>query len=370
MGLTAEHLPLNDDFLEPAILECLLELVHSGSIREPLAGLCDALQTGLNAESCEILFAGAGNAGPVIVAMSDKATSSSPPLDPEKWRALARLGDGMQAADSPRSLLFPMRHGNSLVAALHLHWRNAEAIPLVSLDSVSNATPLLTRIMVNAQLAQQQKRHDLYEERATISRELHDSLAQSLTYLKIQASRLDQALNPKDRESVTQEGATEILEELKTTLSDAYRQLRELMTTFRLTMHGKSFRHAVRDSVEEFTNRSNIAFELNNAWNDEALSVDEEIQVLQIIREALYNIVRHSRADHARISLAFRVNSYRLRISDNGIGLNPERRKLRHHGLVIMQERTRRLDGNMRISTPKDGGTLIEIHFIPRGLRQ
>ena len=71
-----------------------------------------------------------------------------------------------------------------------------------------------------------------------------------------------------------------------------------------------------------------------------------------------------------RISLTCQANDYRLSIHDNGIGVNPERKKVRHHGLVIMQERSLRLDGSMRISSPEDGGTLIEIRFTPQGLRQ
>jgi len=89
---------------------------------------------------------------------------------------------------------------------------------------------------------------------------------------------------------------------------------------------------------------------------------------LQIIREALYNIVRHSQADHARISLTHHGNVHRLNIRDNGIGMHAGHRKLRNHGLVIMQERARRLDGAMRIAAPDEGGTQIEIKFTPRAM--
>lgn len=343
--------------------------MHSGSIRNPLTRLCESFRAGLDADSCEIFLAGTGGSEPALAARSDITGNPTASLTPAQWKALARIGSDSQAAESDRSLLFPLRHGKLMVAALRMGWRNRQSMPMERIGTVADQVPLLSRMMVSVQLAQQQRRHDLYEERASISRELHDSLAQSLTYLKIQASRLDKALPRRGNETATSDEAMEVLGELKSTLSDAYRQLRELMTTFRLTMHGKSFRHAVRDSVDEFTTRSNIAFELDNAWRDDVLSVEEEMQVLQIVREALYNIVRHSRADHARVSLTSRDNVYRLSIEDNGIGVNPDRRKLRHHGLVIMQERSRRLDGAMQISSPDPGGTLIDIHFTPRVLR-
>jgi nitrate/nitrite-specific signal transduction histidine kinase len=79
--------------------------------------------------------------------------------------------------------------------------------------------------------ATRDRRLALLEERATIARELHDSLAQSLSYLKIQVSRLDAALRRPNGAAV----ARPIIEGLREGLSGAYRQLREILTTFRLT---------------------------------------------------------------------------------------------------------------------------------------
>ncbi len=358
-----------DERFESATQDCLLELVHSSSIRAPLTRLCDTCRAILGADTCEMYLSGVGGAEPVLMAAGGPANKRPGPLDTRHWKALARLTTGYEAAaESPRALLFPLRHERLLVAALRITWPAATSIPGPELERFTRMVPLMARIMISVQLAQQQRRHDLYEERAAISRELHDSLAQSLAYLKIQASRLDQSLQNTSEPDPVGSPPEDILGDLRETLRDAYRQLRELMTTFRLTMHGKSFRHAVRDSVDEFTIRSNIGFELDNAWRDDVLSVEEEMQVLQIIREALYNIVRHSQADHARISLTHHGNVHRLNIQDNGIGMNAGHRKLRNLGLVIMQERARRLDGAMRIAAPDEGGTQIEITFTPRAM--
>ena len=351
--------------LAAAVQDCLLELVHSGSTRAPLARLCDSCRNLLLAESCEIYVAGAGLSDPVLVAASEQRDN---PLTLAQWKSLAAIAVDATAAESGDSLLFPLRHEGNLVGAMRAHWSENAIRNHESLEQFADMVPLLARIMVSVQLAHQQRRHDLYEERAAISRELHDSLAQSLTYLKIQASRLDQSLGSAIHDDALPLPG-EILNEFRSTLSDAYRQLRELMTTFRLTMHGKSFRHAVREAVDEFTDRSNIGFELDNAWRDDSLTVEEEMQVLQIIREALYNVVRHSRADLARVSLSIRDNTYRVQIEDNGVGMNAAQRKNRHHGLVIMQERTSRLDGSLRITPPQRGGTIIELEFVPRAMR-
>mgnify|MGYP002736535440 CR=1 FL=1 len=70
----------------------------------------------------------------------------------------------------------------------------------------------------------------LMEERAIIGRELHDSLAQVLSYLRIQLTLLKRAI-PEDNAP-----AQAIMDDFSRALHDASRQLRELLTTFRLSL--------------------------------------------------------------------------------------------------------------------------------------
>src|SRR5690625_2362140 len=73
------------------------------------------------------------------------------------------------------------------------------------------------------------RRLTLVHERTVIARELHDSLAQALSYLKIQVTRLNRALAKDDKATLQ-----DVSNELQEGLNSAYRQLRELLTTFRL----------------------------------------------------------------------------------------------------------------------------------------
>ena len=262
------------------------------------------------------------------------------------------------------ALVFPLLQSNRLQGGLVVEWKSefSSAIDENTLNDISEVCPTLAIIIGNLALAQVQRRHDLYDERAAISRELHDSLAQSLTYLKIQATRLQMAL----KEAENTQKANDVLDELKKNLNSAYRQLRELMTTFRLTMHGKSFKMAVRDSIDEFNKYNNIAFDLNDNCPPDLLSVDEEMQILQIIRESLYNIVRHSQAQHASVSLAFNEPLLVIHIQDDGVGFDLEAEHQRHHGLIIMQERAFSLNGQLKLSGAPGEGTLISITFEPK----
>lgn len=204
-----------------------------------------------------------------------------------------------------------------------------------------------------------------YEERAAIARELHDSIAQSLSYLKIQASRLQSMVNSdKTRIDHNLDQIDMAVKELRDSISIAYRHLRELLTTFRLTMDGNSFAGAVQDSIKEFEKRCSIVFELDNRLPDGELSVAEEMQLLHIMREALSNVVRHSHAQYTRISLIGDGNGLvSMTIEDDGIGLAAPTDRENHHGLIIMQERTRSIGGTMEIDEREEKGTRVNVTF-------
>ena len=141
----------------------------------------------------------------------------------------------------------------------------------------------------------QDRRLDLLEEHGVMARELHDSLAQSLTYLKIQATRLSLLTRP-GRETDLLDDA---LAELKEGLNTAYRQLRELLTTFHLQMDGQGLGPALEKTVEEFNARGKLTVHLDNKLSPSHFGVNEEIHVLQLVREALSNVIRHSQATSA-----------------------------------------------------------------------
>jgi nitrate/nitrite-specific signal transduction histidine kinase len=205
-------------------------------------------------------------------------------------------------------------------------------------------------------------------ERASISRELHDSLAQSLTYLKIQASRMQSIFENEPGKATANKPELElVVNDLRDNLNIAYRQLRELMTTFRLTVNGESFHQAIEDSVREFEKRIRIAFELDNRLSDDELTIDEEMQVLHIVREALSNIVRHSHAKRARVGLRHHEgNNICISIKDDGVGIDTAQKRAQHLGLIVMQERSRNLDGDFSVQELEGGGTEIQVSFTPK----
>ena len=198
----------------------------------------------------------------------------------------------------------------------------------------------------------------LMEERAVIARELHDSLAQALSYQKIQISRL--------RRQVPEAGtARDIVEELQSGVSSAYRQLRELLVTFRLSMAQGSLKDNIERTLEEFGNRSpGIKFELDYRIRFRPVDAHQEIHILQIVREALSNVVKHADATLCRIS-CYQTEGREILVTvdDNGKGIDPNPDRPGHYGLTIVRERASSLEGQVALVPSPLGGTRVQLCF-------
>ena len=218
-----------------------------------------------------------------------------------------------------------------------------------------------------ARRAEQGRRLSLLEERAALARELHDSLAQSLAYMKIQVSRLKPLL-PADPGTGNEAG--EVLAELREGLNSAYRQLRELLTTFRLRIEGEGLAAALETTVAEFSSRGNVPIALEAHLAGCTLSPNEEIHALQIVREALSNVLNHAQAKQAEVKVVCNSDgSVSATIIDDGIGVQ-QSAGVHHYGMTIMDERAKNLGGQLSVENLPALGTRVTLHFMPHSRRE
>lgn len=215
---------------------------------------------------------------------------------------------------------------------------------------------------------QRQQEHQLilFEERSTIARELHDSLAQSLSYLKIQVTVLERHLK---NESNEQNEATvrQHINQIKQGLSSAYQQLRDLLITFRLTIDNDNFDEALHEAANEFALKGKFDITVSNRIMTLNLSATEQIDLIQIAREALSNISRHSQAENVEISLGYDDEDKYIimTIVDDGVGMSGIVDQTQHHGLMIMKERAHNLGGELTVSNNEPQGTTVTAKFAP-----
>lgn len=228
----------------------------------------------------------------------------------------------------------------------------------------------LANLIGTSLLLERQREQDnrllLLDERTTIARELHDSLAQALSYMKLQVSRLQTLI----RRGEPGEQLIQVSDELREGLNNAYRQLRELLTTFRLQIQEGGIDQAFNDTAREFAERGNMRVLLHCEPLAFTLTATEQIHLLQIVREALSNCARHAQASQAWVHLRQSGEEVELLIEDDGCGIAPGFDSRQHHGLNIMQERARSLGGKLAIEPRPPHGTRVHLLFCPDFLRQ
>lgn len=267
-----------------------------------------------------------------------------------------------QEGNDGRRLLLPIRTPGQLLGTLEVWYPASKGLSQTArrlLETLSDQ--LATAIFLERQITEEQQL-TLAEERTVIARELHDSLAQSLSYLKMQVARLRRLDITGEHEKIH----NDILEELSTGLNSAYRQLRELLTTFRLKLDTPDLASALRQTAQEFSERLGSEVKLDYRLPPQTLSPNEEIHTLQIVREGLANAVKHSEASEILVHVLFESPRVRVKILDNGKGLPLGDQPAQHYGLIIMQDRARTLGGKVNVVNRDTGGVEVALSFVPK----
>ncbi len=204
------------------------------------------------------------------------------------------------------------------------------------------------------------------EERRRIARELHDSLGQYLSALKINLDMLEQSGGPPDSRfyAETQELIQKCIAETRTLSHLLHPPLLDEM----------GFRSAAQWYVDGFAKRSGINVTLNIPAELERLPDPVEIALFRVLQETLTNVHRHSRSSAAEIQVVLGKSDVSLEVKDYGCGIPPsllERFEQTGTGAGIgfagMRERARELGGYFQIRSD-DHGTSVSV-TIPLGPR-
>ncbi|MGL6261812.1 nitrate/nitrite two-component system sensor histidine kinase NarQ [Vibrio sp. WXL210] len=238
-----------------------------------------------------------------------------------------------------------------------LHFYCQQTHPEASL--IDNFTQILSRAIFYNRAQRQAEQLLLAEERATIARELHDSLAQSLSYLKIQMTLLKRHM----AEDSSNKPLSITISELDSGISEAYTQLRELLTTFRLTIKQGDFGVALREMLAQLNEQSDTEVTLENGLSSVELDAHQQVHLLQLIREATINAMKHARATKIAVRCIEDHGDVCVTINDDGIGFDSSEDKLNHYGMSIMRERADRLHGRLTVQSRQMRGTEVSLVF-------
>lgn len=191
-------------------------------------------------------------------------------------------------------------------------------------------------------------------ERRHLSRELHDDLGQSLTFIKMTMAWL--------RRRFENEPGGERIELMQRVAGEALEKVRHLALALRPAQLDELGLHAaIEDHLRKFCAGGGVGWQLHGAELQPRPDPDSETALYRIFQEALTNIFRHSGASFVQVELERRDGGIELRVIDDGCGFDVAEAQLRGRnlGLHTMQERARQLGGEVTWQSVPGAGTKV-----------
>ena len=250
----------------------------------------------------------------------------------------------------------PIRLHERLMGEIDLFYHARCDISDAERSLLEALTAHLAGAMENMRLNALEKEAAVSQERSFLARELHDSIAQSLAFLKIQVQLMQDALASEDPAQ-----ARRVLAEINTGVRESYADVRELLVHFRTRANAEDIEPALKTTLRKFEQQTGLPAALHMEGNGMPLAPDLQLQVLHIVQEALSNVRKHAAAKQVWVDVQ-QQPLWRFEIRDNGAGFanGPGAHDETHVGLRIMTERAERIGANLQVlSTPGRGTSVI-----------
>ena len=194
------------------------------------------------------------------------------------------------------------------------------------------------------------------QERNRLARELHDTLAHSISGAAVQLEAVQALWDVKPHEA--RQMLDQTLEATQSGLTEARRALQSLRTS---PLDDLGLTLAIRDMATSTAARSNLRLDLDLQNHIENLAPDVEQCVYRVAQEALTNAARHADAKTLRVALQHDSSSLTLTVADDGSGFNPAQVNDARYGLKGLHERAEMLGAALQVDSTLTTGTTIKL---------
>ena len=282
-------------------------------------------------------------------------------------RVFPILADSDQGFDHCRRAGFasvvsvPVRLHEKVLAEVNLFFRQPTELGEEDRELLDALASHLASAIESLRASAMEREAAVAQERSFIARELHDSIAQSLAFMKIQVQLLRQAAQREDTAAVRR-----TVEELDAGVRESYADVRELLMHFRTRTSEQDIEPALRATLQKFEHQAGLSTRLTMDGHGLPLAADVQVQVLHILQEALSNVRKHAGARHVELHVQPSPH-WRFEVSDDGAGFDPAdpARAETHVGLRIMQERAQRIGAHVRVRSAPGAGCTVVLELPP-----
>ena len=273
-------------------------------------------------------------------------------------------GDETTAPTVHSLIAVPLLSGRATLGALVAG--NCHATPLNKrqLSLLQIIAGQVALVVQNADTLAELEYATIIQERTRLAREIHDGLAQTLGFLKLQASQMRNYLARGDSER-----ARESLELYFAALSEAYQDVRQTIDGLRIEPANAGLDGWLEQTVIEFRELSGLEVDFNGASLNGVLLPEVHAQLIRIVQEALSNVRKHAQANHVWVTCHEAEDDLWLEIRDDGKGFAPEDvTRPSQHGLRGMRERADLIGADFQVISRQQGGTTIRVRLPLKGL--
>jgi two-component system nitrate/nitrite sensor histidine kinase NarX len=216
----------------------------------------------------------------------------------------------------------------------------------------------LAMLVESERLQQEREYRVVLQERIRLAREIHDSLAQTLAYLKLTVAQMQTQLAHGELQRLEQ-----MIHQSHQALADAYLETRQVIDSLRLSP-GEDMILWLEPLSREFEKNSGMRVERLFHAGLPKIEPEIQAQLLRIVQEALSNVRKHSQASLVRIEVRNWKGVLILEISDNGVGFSAEDvPEFSRHGLRGMRERAELIGADFQVISKPQAGTTIRVHL-------
>jgi signal transduction histidine kinase len=199
----------------------------------------------------------------------------------------------------------------------------------------------------------------LLRERARLSREIHDTLLQSLVGVALQFDAI--AADVDASSARTKEQFVRMRKRVEENIREARQSIWNLRSP---TLERRDLASALREFGQQAAAAAGVSFSLEVTGAPQQRLPKVEAEVLRIAQEAVTNALRHARASHVKVEMQYGEGALTLRVSDDGCGFDPVRIDAQldgHYGLVSMRERAAEVGGQLEVTSDRQHGTRITV---------
>lgn len=214
----------------------------------------------------------------------------------------------------------------------------------------------------NMRLAALDQQMAVAQERNILAQNLHDSIAQTLSFVNLQVQMLEGALKDKNQEQID-----DGIKQIKAGVQECYDDVRELLLNFRTRVYKEELEELIQSVLERFERQTHVKTHLSIHNDGTDLTSAQKLQVIFILQEALSNVRKHARAKTVMVNVR-NDKQFEMAVMDDGVGIDPmllDERKQSHVGLSIMRERAQKVNARVEIDSEIDQGTTVRL-ILPR----